>query len=82
MRLSNLALFILDKCFFMFCSFLTLTEMYTWYNWLKLELQINFSFSSCGKVLFSQACVRNSVHGGGGKEVYPRMQWVGGVHPT
>ena len=28
--------------------------------------------SSCGKVMFSQACVKNSVHGGGGG---------GGVHP-
>ena len=29
--------------------------------------------SSCGKVIFSQACVIPSVHGEGG--VYPSMQW-------
>ena len=31
---------------------------------------------SCGKVMFSQACVKNSVHNGG---VYPSMHW--GRHP-
>ena len=43
--------------------------------------------SSCGKVIFSQACVKNSVHGGcipactGQGDVYPSMHWagVGGV---
>ena len=30
--------------------------------------------NSCGKVMFSQACVKNSVHGGGAKG-------QGGVHP-
>ena len=34
---------------------------------------------SCGKVMFSQACVKNSVHSGGGGEVYPSMHW--GRHP-
>ena len=54
--------------------------------------------SSCGKVMFSQVCVKNSVHGGG---VYPSIplgehpptgktpptttaycQQAGGTHPT
>ena len=35
--------------------------------------------SSCGKVMFLQACVHRILSGGGG--VYPTMQWVGGVHP-
>ena len=30
-------------------------------------------YSSCGKVMFSQACVKNSVQGGG---VYPSMHWA------
>ena len=30
---------------------------------------------SCGRVMFSQACVKNSVHSG----VYPTMYWAGGV---
>ena len=42
------------------------------FNPLKLLLMnaAHFNFtahnSSCGKVIFSQACVKNSVHGGGG----------------
>ena len=35
--------------------------------------------SSCGKVIFSQACVIPSVHGEGG--VYPSMQWGTGCLP-
>ena len=41
--------------------------------------------SSDLKVMFLQACVKNSVHGGcipgcnGQGDVYPNMQWVGGV---
>ena len=30
--------------------------------------------------MFSQTCVKNSVHGGGG--VYPSMHWAGGVYPS
>ena len=51
--------------------------------------------SSCGKVMFSQVCVKNSVHSGGGGcipactgrgvgVVYPSMHWAGGLcgrHP-
>ena len=33
---------------------------------------------SCGKVMFSQACVKNSVHRG----MYPSMHWGGGVADT
>ena len=38
---------------------------------------------SCRKVMFSQECVKNSVHRGGG--VYPNMHWAldrGGVYPS
>ena len=27
--------------------------------------------------MFSQVCVKNSVHGGGGGGLYPTMQWAG-----
>ena len=34
--------------------------------------------SSCGKVMFSQVCVKNSVHSGGRGRVYPSMHWSWG----
>ena len=44
--------------------------------------------SSCAKVMFSQACVKNSIYGGcipecnGQGGVYLSMQWVGGCLPA
>ena len=32
--------------------------------------------SSCGKVMFSQACVKNSIHGGGGRGVCLQVRGV------
>ena len=36
-------------------------------------------FTACGKVMFSQPCVKNSVHR---VMVCPSMQWAWGVHPV
>ena len=44
----------------------------------------SLDFSSCGKVMFSEACVKNSVHGGGaymaGGHVWRGACMVGGMH--
>ena len=40
----------------------------------------SLDFSSCGKVMFSEACVKNSVHGGGG-DIHGRGHvWRGDMH--
>ena len=41
----------------------------------RVALVITARQGSCGKVMFSQACVKNSVHG----VMYPSMHW--GKHP-
>ena len=47
----------------------------TWWNFHYLIFTVHKR--SCRKVMFSQACVKISVHGGG---VYPSMHWC--RHPT
>ena len=52
----------------------------------KMPVIVSVRNSSCGKVMFSQACVKNSVHGGAcvakGGHVWQRggMYGEGGMH--
>ena len=52
---------------------------YIEYEWKCFQgvTLVTFRNSSCGKVMFLHACVKNSVHGGG---VYPSMHWVRDVY--
>ena len=46
-----------------------LEELY--WNWLTPNRIVTVCSSSCGKVIFSKVCVKNSVHRG----LYPSMHW-------